>query len=116
MTDSVPVSWRTVAYGSPVRSADGAAVGAVVEVLGSDEEDIFHGLRVRLSGGSRDVMLSPDDVASLGPGAVTTVLSAADIAALPAFDEAATYHLSSVGWLRKHLGWARDDRRDEEPG
>jgi hypothetical protein len=28
----------------------------------------------------------------------------------------ATYHLASVGWLRKHLGWKKDAKSDEEPG
>ena len=27
-----------------------------------------------------------------------------------------TYHLASVGWLRKHLGWSKDSASDEEPG
>ena len=36
--------------------------------------------------------------------------------ALPDFDEPATYHLTSVGWLRKHVGWKADSESDEEPG
>ena len=28
----------------------------------------------------------------------------------------APLHLASVGWLRKHLGWKKDAKGDEEPG
>ena len=28
----------------------------------------------------------------------------------------APFHLASVGWLRKHLGWKKDAKGDEEPG
>ena len=35
---------------------------------------------------------------------------------LPDFDEPASYHLASVGWLRHHLGWKADSKSDEEPG
>ncbi len=49
-------------------------------------------------------------------GVVRTELTRSQIDRLPAFDETATYHLASVGWLRTHLGWRKDARSDEEPG
>jgi len=111
-----PIGWRGVIYGTPVTAAEGVRVGAVREVLGSDAEDIFHGLRVRLSTGNRDVMVPSDDVTGLSESQIETDLSRAAIEALPSYDEAATYHLASVGWLRKHLGWKKDSASDEEPG
>ena len=48
MSDSAPISWRTIIYGTPVMSSDGQRVGEVHEVLGDDADDIFHGLRVAL--------------------------------------------------------------------
>lgn len=110
-----PISWRSVVYGTPVVGADGTRAGTVHEVLGSDEEDIFHGIRVAIPE-HHDVMLEAEAVASLTSAAVTSTMSAADIEALPAYDDEATYHLASVGWLRKHLGWRQDSRGDEEPG
>ena len=86
------------------------------EVLGSDGEDIFHGLRVRLDGTKRDVMVSAAVVATLTADAVDLTIDRATVDALPDFDEPATYHLSSVGWLRKHVGWKADSESDEEPG
>jgi hypothetical protein len=91
-------------------------VGTVREVLGSDSEDIFHGLRVALARGHRDVMISADNVTSMSTAEIRVDLSRSDVEALPTYDEVATYHLASVGWLRKHLGWTKDSASDEEPG
>jgi hypothetical protein len=103
-------------YGTPVISVDDAAVGKVREVLGSDGEDIFHGLRVSLAHEQRDVMIAADDVQSMAADQIRIALSRADIEAMPSYDEQATYHLASVGWLRKHIGWTQDSKSDEEPG
>ena len=115
-TDRTPISWRSVTYGTPVTGADGAALGVVAEMHGSDAEDIFHGVRVRLSGEKRDVLLSSELVTGLTSAAVQTGLSAVGAEALPTYVDEATYHLASVGWLRKHLGWTKDSGKDEEPG
>jgi hypothetical protein len=116
MTDDGPVSWRGLLYGTRVLASDGQRAGIVREVLGSDEEDIFHGLRVGLDGERRDVMVAADRIDELGDAGVRTALTLDELRALPGYDEEATYHLASVGWLRKHLGWTRDSRSDEEAG
>jgi hypothetical protein len=113
---SDPVGWRGIVYGTRVSAAGGATVGTVREVLGSDSEDIFHGLRVGLAAGHRDVMIPADDVTLLSTDDVGTDLSLSAIEALATYDETATYHLASVGWLRKHLGWKKDAEGDEGPG
>ena len=116
MLDPRSTSWRSIVYGTPVSASGGERLGEVREVLGSDAEDIFHGLRVHLADQRRDVMVAADDVADMSGDLVRTGLSRQDLEALPTFDERATYHLASVGWLRKHLGWERDSKGDEEPG
>jgi hypothetical protein len=116
MTDGGAISWRSIVYGTPVTAADGRQVGTVREVLGDDAEDIFHGIRVSLSQGHRDVMVGSEDISELTAGSIQTTLSAEQLSALPAYNEAATYHLASVGWLRHHLGWKKDATSDEEPG
>jgi uncharacterized protein YrrD len=116
VTDAQPISWRAIVYGTPVTSSDDQRVGEVHEVLGSDADDIFHGLRVALANGHRDVMVSADDVSSLASDQVRVDLTGAEIEALPTYKEEDTYHLASVGWLRKHLGWTKDSKSDEEPG
>jgi len=121
MTDGNPVSWRGLVYGTPVVASDGTRVGTVREVLGSDAEDIFHGLRVSLDGDAdadakRDVMVPADAIDSLGSASVRVSRTAPELRGLPAYDEEATYHLASVEWLRKHLGWTKDASSDEEAG
>jgi hypothetical protein len=116
MTDTEPIAWRAIVYGTPVVASDGAPIGSVREVLGSDADDVFHGVRVARPHGRPDVMIASGDVASIAKAAIGIDLTAAEVAALPAFDDVATYHLASVGWLRKHLGWQRDSTADEEPG
>ena len=116
MPGTQATSWRSIVYGTPVVSSDDQQLGEVREVLGSDAEDIFHGLRVRLTHQRRDVMIPADAVTSMTDAEVRTSLPAAAVEALPTYDETATYHLASVGWLRKHLGWQRDRESDEEPG
>jgi hypothetical protein len=114
MSDNDPISWRAIVYGTPVIGSDGAKAGTVREVLGSDEEDIFHGVRVGLDG-HPDVMLSATNISGLTAAAITAEISAAEIHALPPYSETASYHIASVGW-RKHLGWQQDSKSDEEPG
>jgi hypothetical protein len=114
--ETQPISWRSIVYGTPVSSSDNVRVGVVHEVLGSDAEDIFHGLRVALTGRKHDVMVSANDIASMSTAEVGTALTQSQIEGLPTYDETATYHLASVGWLRKHLGWKQDAKSDEEPG
>lgn len=116
MSETQPISWRAIVYGTPVISSDNAPAGEVHEVLGSDAEDIFHGLRMTLAGRPRDVMVSADDVASISADEVRTDLTRSQLEALPTYEDEATYHLASVGWLRKHLGWKKDSESDEEPG
>lgn len=116
MSEAKPISWRSIVYGTPVVSSDGEPVGSVSEVLGSDGKDIFHGLRVSLTRPRRDVMVTVDDIATITATEIRIEMSRSRIEALPAYDENATYHLASVGWLRAHVGWKRDSKSDEEPG
>ena len=116
MPDPDPIGWRGVIYGTRVTTEDGTSVGTVREMLGSDAEDIFHGVRVKLTAHGRDVFIRADDVTTLTADEVRTDLSRAEVESLPTYDEVATYHLASVGWLRKHLGWTKDSKSDEEPG
>ena len=85
MTDNDPISWRAIVYGTPIIAADGKQLGTVREVLGSDSEDIFHGIRVAVAG-HPDTVLDSSDISAMTTAAVTTQLSAADFAALPAYD------------------------------
>jgi sporulation protein YlmC with PRC-barrel domain len=112
----VQVAWRAIIYGSPVLAADGTTVGTVREVLGSDQEDVFHGIRLAPEHIDHDVVIPADRVTSITRATIGTNLTPLEVSGLPEFDDVATFHLASVGWLRKHLGWVRDSEADEEPG
>jgi hypothetical protein len=105
-----PVSWRAVPEDVPVRS-DGQQVGTLYDVLGSKEEDIFHGIVVQLRSGSKRVFVSADDVALFTATHVDVSLSAGEVAALPAHSEERGFELRMVGRLRKHPGWVREKDR-----
>ena len=46
LPDDTPISWKAIPPKTPVLSSDGQSAGTVIEVLGSRDEDIFHGLIV----------------------------------------------------------------------
>ena len=109
-------SWRTIRYGGTMAGADGTSLGTIVEVLGSDSEDIFHGLRVQLHGEHNDRVVPADDVTTITPEGVGTDLAAEDVAALQTYSAETAYHLGIVGRLRPHVAWRADDQTDEESG
>ncbi len=73
MTDPTPIAWRAIVYGTPVLAADGAQLGSVREVLGSDADDIFHGLRVRRADDpKRDVMIAAERITVITTDSIST--------------------------------------------
>ena len=103
MPEALPIAWRSIVYGTTVITSDSVRVGVVHEVLGSDTEDIFHGLLVRLTTRREDVMVAAADIESMSLVLVRAALTQSQLEALPACDETASRHLASVGWLREHL-------------
>ena len=105
-----PIAWRAVPQDTAVRS-DGQQVGSVYDVLGSHEEDIFHGIVVQLRSGSRRVFVAADDVILITTSHVDVSLSEGEIGALPEHTEERQFELGMVGHLRKHLGWIKEKDR-----
>src|SRR5664279_432779 len=105
-----PIAWRAVPEDTAVRS-EGQQVGTLYDLLGSDEEDIFHGIVVQLRSGSRRVFVPADDVILITSSHVDVSLSAGELSALPEHTEERQFELGMVGNLRKHLGWVREKDR-----
>jgi hypothetical protein len=105
-----PIAWRAVPEDVEVRS-DGQPVGTLYDLLGSHEEDIFHGIVVKLRSGSRKVFVPADDVVLLTASHVDVALSAAEIGALPEHTEERGFGLGMVGLFRKHVGWTTEKDR-----
>ena len=99
------LSWRATPYRAPVLDARGGSFGRAESLLGDEEEDIFHGLAVKLSDGGRLVEIPAARVARITQSAVHTDLDPSDVASLPAYREEHWYHLGWGGLFRKHPEW-----------
>jgi hypothetical protein len=83
MSDAgAPMSYLTLASGTPVRASDGTEVGTVAHVLADTDADIFDGIVVDARGGGHRFVDAPL-VASIAEGAVTLTLDAAAAERLP---------------------------------
>jgi hypothetical protein len=108
--EELPSSWLAILENTPVLSAGGEETGRVKEVIGSEEEDIFHGIVITHGTLTSDVLIPGANVVSITNKKVDTNLSAEEVRALPAYVEEDTYHLGYVGRFSKHLGWTREGR------
>src|SRR5215471_18128708 len=77
-----PISYLTLAEGTPVFGADGGEVGHVAHVLADDEEDVFDGI-VIAHGLGHHVFADADQVADIHERGVTLTVSAAEAEHLP---------------------------------
>jgi uncharacterized protein YrrD len=105
-----PVAWRAIPEDVAVRS-DGRQVGTVYDVLGSHEEDIFHGIVVQLRTGSRRVFVPSDDVTSITSSHVDVSLTPGELDTLPEHTDERGFQLGMVGLFRKHVGWVKEKDR-----
>ncbi len=106
--DDDPIAWSSILADTPVVSTEGDEVGTVVDVLGSEAEDIFHGIVVHQGLLGRDVMIPADRVARITRRRIDVTMTGAEIRDLPPYREEQSYKLGMVGLLRKHLGWVDD--------
>jgi len=106
-----PIAWRGVLQDTPVRSSDGEEVGTLSDMLGSDREDIFHGIVVHLGRFGRHVFVAADDVTLMTRSHVDVSHTAERLHALPDHDEDQGYDLGIVGLFRRRPGWKREADR-----
>jgi hypothetical protein len=103
-----PVAWQEIREKTPVATSDGVVVGRIAEVLGSADEDLFHGVEVRLADGDRRVLVLADDVTDITTAGVTVRLTGAQMQALPEHTEEHAFRLGWRGIIRKHPAWVED--------
>ncbi len=103
-----PVSWRAISPDTPVFGSDGEQAGKVSDVLGGDQEDIFHGVVVDLPGIGNEAMLPAAHVVRITDRRVESDLTAEEIRSLPEFEAAESFRLGNVGLLRKTEGWVKE--------
>lgn len=81
-----PVSWLLVQRGWSVAGADGEELGAVDEVLGDEETDIFNGLTVTHGVVSRPRYVPAERVAGIREGLVELDLDRAGFERLEPYE------------------------------
>ncbi len=81
MDEGLPIAYQVLDEGVPVYAAEGGQVGTVDHVIAVPEQDIFHGIVLRVDGCRRFV--AADQVASLHEHGVDLRISAAAAAELP---------------------------------
>jgi hypothetical protein len=111
--EAEPIAWTAIPPHLGVLDADGRVAARVVEVLGSREEDVFHGLVIDVAGAHR--VLLADGISALTTVGVETDRSAADFEALPAYEAGKSYHADLSRGLFGHLKSERffEDQEDK---
>jgi hypothetical protein len=84
-----PVSWLQIEPGWSVLTVEGAVFGAVGQVAGAKEDDIFDGLAVQAPGSARLVYVPGEQVSAIYPGRVLLRITAVQAAELGPYTEAA---------------------------
>jgi hypothetical protein len=82
---SDPVSWLQIAQGWSVVTSDGASIGAVEQIEGDKQDDIFDGLAVQLPPPGQLVYVPGEQVGLIYPGQVTLKIASAEADALEPF-------------------------------
>jgi hypothetical protein len=106
-----PIAWRAVPQDTPVRSSDGETVGTLFDLLGSDAEDIFHGIVVHLGRLGHPVFVPADQVVLMTISHVDVSLTSEAIHALPVHGDDVGFHLGRVGLFGRKIGWVKDKDR-----
>jgi hypothetical protein len=99
------ISWRATPYRAPVLDAGGVELGWTASLLGDENEDIFHGLAVKLAQGGRIVELPAARISRITQTAVHTDVRRDEVASLEPYREARWYHLGWGGLFRKRPEW-----------
>ena len=82
--DEAPVAWQAMPRNAPVVASDGTEIGKAEKWLGDQEEDIFHGIVVRLHDGEA-VEVPAQRVKRITEMHVITDLGVSEAEALPGY-------------------------------
>ena len=107
--DGYAISYKLLAPGTPVHTADGEHVGDVLRVLENPREHIFDGIVISTPTGERFV--DAPEVGRIAELRVTLTIDASESAALPAYEPGAPEFAANprVGRLGRIFGggWKR---------
>lgn len=80
-----PVSWLQIEQGWNVVTSDGVSLGAVAQIEGDKQSDIFDGLAVESKLPTRLLYVPGEQVGAIYPGEVTLRIASAGAASLEPF-------------------------------
>jgi hypothetical protein len=81
------VSWKALEKDATVVTSDGAEAARVVEIVGDPDADIFNGLVVKTGALDEKRELPAERVRGIWPRRVEVDLTAAEVRALPPYEE-----------------------------
>lgn len=93
---------------TPILDRDGKEVGHVDAVLGDEEDDIFHGLALNLSGPAGNVELLAARVQRITTSSVYTDLESDEAKELPKLHPDHWYEFKGTTRLLKNVKWGKD--------
>ena len=76
------IAWRAMSSKMTVVDADGNEIGVTRELLADDQNDIFHGLAVKLSTTGKTVEIRADRIPKITRTRVYTTLQPGELASL----------------------------------
>ena len=79
------VDWLAMPEKAPVMGEAGEEIGRVEGLLGDEEDDIFHGIVVKLAAGGRKVEVRADRIPKITTRRVYTDLAADELDQLPEY-------------------------------
>jgi hypothetical protein len=80
-----PVAWSYVEPGTDVVGREGVKIGKVDQMLGTEAENIFHGIALKPATGGEARIIPADAVTSLTPSEVHVQVSTDEVESLAAF-------------------------------
>ena len=83
--EETPVAWNAVPRHAVVVAGDGTELGAVEEILGDEEEDIFHGVALKRADDGEVVEVPAGRITRMTMEHLVTDLTQDEAKALPAF-------------------------------
>lgn len=79
------IAWLAMPEKAPVMDEAGQEIGRAEELLGDKEDDIFHGIVVKLSNGGQRVEVQADRIPKITTRRVYTDLRADELGKLPEY-------------------------------
>jgi len=83
--EETAVAWKAVPQHAVVVAGDGTELGAVEEILGDEEEDIFHGVALKRAEGGDPVEVPAGRITKMTMEHVVTDLTPDEAKALPTY-------------------------------